>query len=733
MRNSEKAAANEKLCQYGNNAQRQSWKKKQQIGYDYYLGDQLSKDEISDLKSAGMPTFIINRMMPVIEMMKFFVTANNPRWQAVGVEESDADVAQVHSIIAEYIWNLSNGKTLFPSVVFDALTRSVGYFHIKVDPYLDNGLGEVVIERWDSWDVVIDPKSTDPLYRDASFIQLHKNISREQLARELPDYKRKIMKATASGAFQYSTSQRDIDDSDSTQSEDIFESYTPDGEMDDILDYYYTYSKEVEKVWNVTVKVLPDGEELETIKRGIQEKINDMMRDAEITIMETEAQFAKLVEAGEVLPERADFELERKKKELSSQVDVAANRLTEETISQSTRIEMKIISDAEFKIFQKSAEIMNKIESAIPFWNNRIKIRCSVGDQFLYEKFLDRKIKDYPVIPIQYIYTGTPYPLSACTPLVGKQEEINKAHQIMIHNANLSGSLRWLVQEGAVDDDVWDKYSSTPSARLTYRQGFDKPDPIMPLPINNAFFTITQEGKEDFEYISGMYASSQGDVSKQHDTYRGLLAQDEYGTRRIRAWMQSIVEPALEHLGRVVAQFAQATYTLPKTFRIVQPNNLEKAKKVQINMYPDYSDAINKFLDYQSANFDVYIVAGSTAPVNRWALIDEYFRWYQAGLIDDVAMLAETDIRNKDVILERKSLYMKQKEYIQKLEEALKNKEGTIETLERQIVQSRIRLQAGEADLKMRGAALETEAQLKAYRRKLQEEEKTLVNEESNK
>ena len=43
-------------------------------------------EEKDALEESGMPTFTINRITPVIEMMKYFVTANNPRWQAVGAE-----------------------------------------------------------------------------------------------------------------------------------------------------------------------------------------------------------------------------------------------------------------------------------------------------------------------------------------------------------------------------------------------------------------------------------------------------------------------------------------------------------------------------------------------------------------------------------------------------------------------------------------------------------------------
>ena len=34
--------------------------------------------------------------------------------------------------------------------------------------------------------------------------------------------------------------------------------------------------------------------------------------------------------------------------------------------------------------------------------------------------------------------------ISAVIPMIGKQREINKSHQIMLHNANLASNLRWL-------------------------------------------------------------------------------------------------------------------------------------------------------------------------------------------------------------------------------------------------------------------------------------------------
>ena len=121
-------------------------------------------------------------------------------------------------------------------------------------------------------------------------------------------------------------------------------------------------------------------------------------------------------------------------------------------------------------------------------------------------------------------------------------------------------------------------------------------------------------------------------------------------------------------------------------------------------------------MDYSSAKFDVRIVSGATLPVNRWALIEEYFRWFQSGLIDDVAMVAETDIRGKKQLLQRKSLYSQLQSQVQQMEEAMKDKDGTIETLERQLVQAGIKDKVRTGSMESEKSVLDTQAQQKLLR-----------------
>ena len=726
LTNKKRAQINKQLWERANNSHRQRWQTLSQKGFDFYLNEQLSKNEVDALEESGMPTFIINRVTPIIEIMKYFVTANNPRWKAVGATGDDVDTAQVHSEIAEYCWYLSNGKSLYSQVVLDSLTKGVGYFLVDVDKDADRGMGEVLFKRIDPYDVYVDPASRDFLLRDATFITIRKNLSRSKLINMLPDHAAKIRKVSRSTEVT-SYSQRDTEESFSIQPEDITMGVNLEAEDEDIIPYYETYAKKKFAYRNVFIKVTPSPAILDNIREEVEKQIDDFTKEIEVGLIEKELQLQQALEAGEIVPERMELEMERAKDMAKQAIEEKRMTLTSEAQEKATIIKQEVMRDEDYQILAKNPEVSKNIIDAIKFHENRIVLTCTVGDDiFLYE--FQMPISEYPIVPFPYTYTGTPHAMSAVVPLIGKQQEINKAHQIMLHNANLASNLRWMYEEGSVPEEEWEQYSSSPGALLKYRQGFTPPTPVLPAPINNAFYTITQEGKADAEYISGVPSSMMGFTQEQPETYRGLLANDEFGTRRLKAWMGSILEPSLEHLGRVFQEISQKHYTVEKIFRIVQPEagqtpqEQEKEVKINIPVYNDYGDSIGKFRDYASARFDVRIVAGATMPVNRWALLEEYFRWFQAGLIDDIAMISETDIRNKKSIVERKSLYAQLQGQVAQMEEAVKDKDGTIETLERQLVQAGIKMKVGDASNEIRKDVVETEGQQKLLRGMLKSE-----------
>ena len=76
MTNKKRAQINKQLWERASNTQRQKWQSLSQKGFDFYLNEQLSKKEVDALEESGMPTFTINRVTPIVEIMKYFVTAN---------------------------------------------------------------------------------------------------------------------------------------------------------------------------------------------------------------------------------------------------------------------------------------------------------------------------------------------------------------------------------------------------------------------------------------------------------------------------------------------------------------------------------------------------------------------------------------------------------------------------------------------------------------------------------
>ena len=55
-----------------NDAPRQKWETVNQKGHDFYLDNQLTEDEKNALEDQGMPTFTVNRIIPVVEMLNYY-------------------------------------------------------------------------------------------------------------------------------------------------------------------------------------------------------------------------------------------------------------------------------------------------------------------------------------------------------------------------------------------------------------------------------------------------------------------------------------------------------------------------------------------------------------------------------------------------------------------------------------------------------------------------------------
>ena len=703
-----------------NSGSRKQWEFINQKGFDFANDNQLSDDDKTTLEEQGMPTFTINRIIPVVEMLNFYATANKPRWQAIGAEGSDVDVASVFSDIADYIWYHANGQSLLSNAINDSVSKSMGFLLIDINPNADQGMGEVTIQQPDPFDVFIDPKSRNLLFDEAAYIMIRKVLPKIHLMNIFPEHARKIKNANSSDNSTYNYTEKVFDDTQKDFSpKDILDEDSAeildenDTSKKDLIEYYELFEKEQVLYVNIFYKVAPDPEILNAIKQQVNVQVKEMQLEQEVILKEQTVKLQQAVQDGQILEERMILEIAKLEKQQKQQLEEMRTQLMSDLQQKSSRIENRVVTKEEEEILMNDNGFASLVVDSIEFYDSRIKKTCVVGDICIYEKYLPSKIKDYPLIPFHYKWTGTPYPISAVSPLIGKQQELNKVHQLMVHNASLGSSLRWMYEEGSIDVEHWEQYASAPGALLPLRSGFNAPTPVMPFQLPNAFFGISGEGKADMEYLAGIYSSMQGDTAQTKDMpFKGMLAIDEYGTRRVKYWLKHSVEPALRQVGEVIRQYSQSIYTAPKLFRIVQPNAITEEREVEINIpiFNDMGEAIGKYMDYESAQFDVRIVGGSTLPVNRWAYLAELKELMNLGIVDDIAVLAETDIKNKEKIVQRKSLYSQLKSQIEGMEKQMQDKEGTIETLQRQLVQAGIKGKIMQGEMEINRKVAETKA-----------------------
>ena len=244
-------------------------------------------------------------------------------------------------------------------------------------------------------------------------------------------------------------------------------------------------------------RIPPNEEELKAIKQQCDVQVQEMSDEMQVQLLEQEKQMQEAVQAEEMLPERYELEMKKAQEMMQQQLQVFQQECMSKLQAETSQIENKIVTEKEFKILMKDPQIAKNVVDQVQFYSNRIKQTCLAGDKLLYEQILPDTITEYPLVPFHFKWTGTPFPISAVSPLVGKQQEINKAHQLMVHNASLGSSLRWMYEEGSIDAEIWEKYSSSPGALLPIRPGVERPTPVIPAPLASAFFQVVQEGKND--------------------------------------------------------------------------------------------------------------------------------------------------------------------------------------------------------------------------------------------
>ena len=720
-KNPEVKLSEELLTEYA--SIRTKWARQAMEDSEFRNGMQWTKEQVNALRKRAQEPLVVNVIYPAVEQAKAMLTANAPRFQSTGREGSDIKTGQIFSDLMSWVWENSKGNTELKEAIDDYYVKGMGCMVVYHDPQADFGKGDVFVKAIDPLDVYIDPSSQDPYSRDASNIIVSRLYSEAQLISMYPGMEEIIRRATEVTVAPQTESLRH-------------------GLEDQVV------SKEEINAQRILSK---EDREFEVIERYSKIKVphyrvfDPQLNDEKILNIEEYQEYSQKVgyiifNKGEQRVVTDDNEVETYKeieKEFGTVFHLAINPVTQEQVMMMgeetpSGIEgsTTIIEQRTFAQLMETGDILvNEIELT------RIKQVVSAGGELLFINGLP--IEDYPVVTIMNNHNRNPYPLSDVRMVKGLQSYINKIRSLIVAHASSSTNVKLLIPRGSMNKkQLEEEWGRAGTAVIEFDPELGQPIVAGPIPLPNELYKNEADAKADIERILGIYALMQGDPSAMPQTYKGTLAIDEYGQRRIKSKRDDI-EEGINQLARLVVQLIQATYTSMKVLRLLQPNH--KPKEVTINE-PVYDNISGQFLgklnDVTVGKYDVLVVSGSTLPSNRYARFEYYMDLYKAGIIDQTEVLKQTDVANVEDVMNRSSQIAQLTRQVQGQSEQIKDLQGDLQTARRELVHARQRVEvekfkadleqsSNRADMASKLYAARTDDELKKVKNVVAEQEAT--------
>lgn len=694
------------------------WAKQAAEDSEFRAGVQWTKTQVETLKSRNQAPVVVNVIHSAVEQAKALLTTNKPRFQATGREDSDVKTGRVLSDLMEYIWDTSNGNTVLKQAIDDYYVKGMGCIMAYPDMNGDFGKGEVCLKSIDPMDVYIDPASRDPFCQDANHIIIAKKTMQSQLLLKYPDYEEQIKNA------------------DQTS---ILSNYPTSRDNSDYNQQVGPYNK------GATVSALDDDRELEVMERFTKVKmpmvrVYDPYEPRERVL--SEEQFEEyLKNPAFVIHKRGVdpiYVTSKEEVQRTQQMYDQFNGEFHEFMDPATQQIVQLPGE------ERAGSIPNSTTRLIPITINDLvkdnmiqitpikcdRVRCiiSVGDQLIVDYM--KPISVYPIVTLMNHHDRNPFPQSDVRLVKGLQEYVNKIRSLIIAHASSSTNVKLLIPRGSMDKkNLEEEWGRAGTAVIEFDPELGQPIVAGPVPLPNELYNNEREAKADIERILGIYALMQGDQGAAPTTYKGTIALDEFGQRRIRSKKDDI-EAMLNQLGLLVIEMIQWIYTEEKTFRVIQPNRGPKDVKVNELVFDDLTNAIlGRINDITVGRYDVQVVSGSTLPSNRWARFEYYKELYSLGVIDQVELLKQTDVADMEGVLERAGQMQQMQSQMQNAQEEIKKLKGDLQTAQRESLHDRKRVELKDFEVKLAKLEADMKAASQLYKHRTNDHLKQIKDE----
>jgi hypothetical protein len=627
---------------------------------------QFSEDQEEELTRRGQAAIPINVLYPAVEQAVAMLTTNKPRYQTTAREDSDRDTAKVYTDLLSYIHEISDGNTRLKTTTYDYYIKGRGVWQVYVDSNSDYGRGDVKIIDLDPFEVFPDPASRDRLWRDSAHILTARFLSREQIQAMWPDAEDMGITIFAGTAYGETDEDGDALVAMSVAQGQEFgpQEVETDSEMIKVIERYSRVKQRHYHVFDSTVRE-ERAFTKEEMKKYVDEPAFHIFQEGQPEQFFTEG---------------PEFDQAWEMFQQAQPSSVGANTRT---------VQLPPIQDPETgEVIEQEPVVLTLITvgdlisdgliTVREVLLDRIKLVITIGGYEYYNSVLP--ISHYPIVPLSNRHDRNPYTMSDVAFVRPIQQAINKLNMQILANLASNNNNKLIVPRGSINrEEVERKLAMTGPAAIEVDYELGEPKNLGAGAFPNGLFayfnTLTEMAEREF----GIFSVMMGDASKAPDTYKGTLALDDFGQRRIRSKLDDI-ESFLQQIARVCVEFIPKVYTEQKIVRLVQPNGTIRESIANHVQYDDLRVGIGRINDVTVGTYDVSVVAGSTLPSNRWAMMEYLTEMYKNNLVDQVEVLKKSDVVDMEGVLERMS-YIKQLEgMIEQLQEENKKLEGQVQS-----------------------------------------------------
>jgi len=686
---------------------RQNWAKQAVEDNEFRNGKQWTDEQVQALRKRAQEPLVVNVVYSAVEQAKAMLTANSPKFQSTARETSDGKVGRMFSDIMAYIWDNSNGNVELKQAIDDYYVKGMGAMMAYIDPDADLGSGEVKLKSIDPLELFIDPSSKDPFCRDAAHIIIGKIISETALIEHYPEFEEQIKECTETSYINTTAESRYGLRNEDVTNKRRLTGTTITGERE--LEVFERYTKVKSVYYKIYDPLSDDQRVLDQVQfeEYKQEPIVVLTNAEGQSVFTDKANVNTYMEIAEKIGTTYHLMLDPN----SGQPVPMEGEEHQGSIPNSTST-IDVLTKA--TLIEDGGIMVNEVDLT------QIKQIVSVGDKELFNVVLP--IEEYPIIPFMNGFNRNPFPLSDVRLVKGLQEYINKIRSLIVAHASSSTNVKLLIPRGSMDkahlEAEWGKAGT---AVIEFDPELGQPIVAGPVPLPNELYKNEADAKADIERILGIYALMQGDQGAAPQTFKGTVALDEFGQRRIKS-KKDDVEECINQLAKVVVGLVQYVYTGQKVMRLMQPNNRPIEIPINSPMYDSVGNEIGKINDITVGKYDVIVLSGSTLPSNRFARFEYYMQLYQAGLIDQLEVLKQTDVADMEGVLERAGQMQKMQQQMQMQAEEIKKLRGDLQTAQRESLHDRKRVEVKEFEKKLAKAEAKVEMASQLYKNRLADE-----------